>query len=136
LQHYTLTMAKVNAFVETFGDLKVLAKAHPEVKDMLAGDGNDSLSASEHRISAQPQVVAVLLKHSFTPREFVVFGLALFQAAFAEATARQSGVDPGKAAAGAHVNPANMTFVAQHKTELGAVMAKLRQASDKSSSDN
>ena len=30
-----------------------------------------------------PPVVAVLAKHSFTPREFVVFGLTLFQSAFA-----------------------------------------------------
>ncbi len=136
LQHYTLTMAKVNAYAEIFGDLKALAKAHPELKDKLAGDSADSLSASEHRIASQPQVVAVLLKHSFTPREFVVFGVALFQSAFAEATAKQNGIDPGKAAAEAHVNPANMTFVAQHKTELEAVMAKMKEASDKDSSDN
>ncbi len=136
LEHYTLTMDKANRYAEVFGDLKALAKAHPELKDSLAGDSNDSLDAMEHRIASQPLVVGVLAKHSFTPREFVVFGMALFQSAFAEATAKQNGVDPAKAAAEAHVNPSNLTFVAQHKADLEAIMARMKKDSDESGSSN
>jgi hypothetical protein len=136
LQHYTLTMDKVNQYAQTFTDLGAYAKAHPDEAKKLSGDSDESLAAAEHRISAEPAIVAILAKHTFTPREFIVFGMALFQSAFAAETAKQNGIDPGKMAAEAHVNPANMTFVQQHKAELEAIMARMKEAAGKDGTDN
>jgi hypothetical protein len=50
-----------------------------------------------------------------------------FQATFAEA-AKKAGADPAKLASDAHVNPANLTFVEQHKAELDAMQKKFSGA--------
>ncbi len=136
VQHYLLTMDKMNRFAATFNDLSAYAKQHPESAHMLEGESDESLSAAEHRIASKPVVVDILARHSFSPREFVILGFALFQAAFAETMAKQNGVDPAKMAAEAHVNPANMTFVSEHKAELEAIMAKMKDSAPKESSEN
>ncbi len=136
MQHYTLTMDKVTQYTQTFTDLAAYAKAHPEEAKDSDSESNESLAAAEHRISSHPAVVAVLAKHNFTAREFILFGITLFQASFAAETAKQNGVDPAKMAAEAHVNPANMTFVVQHKAEIEAIMAQIKKTSGQSQSSN
>lgn len=78
------------------------------------------------RLSSNPEVVAVLKSHGFTPREFALCQMVVFQSAFAEA-AKQAGADPAKLASDAHVNPANLTFVEQHKAELDAMQKKFSE---------
>ena len=133
LQHYTLTMDKVNRLFDTMQELQALEKSHPELKDKLAKEsensGNESLAQAERRIASQPVLVGALARHGYTPHEFIVCEMTFFQAAFAEATAQQSGVDKAKMASDAHVNPANMTFIEQHKAELEALESKGKPAS-------
>ena len=136
MEHYTLTMDKADRYAKSIGDLATLAQANPKLASKMEGESDESLTGAEHRIASEPQVVAVLQKHGFTPRDFILFGLVLFQSAFASETAKQNGIDPGKAAAQAHVNPANMNFVTLHKAELEAIMARIKEAAANSSSDD
>jgi hypothetical protein len=77
-------------------------------------------------------VVSVLKSHGFTPHEFALCQMVVFQAAFAEG-AKQAGADPAKLASDAHVNPENLTFVEKHKAELDAMKAKFQPPSGKDS---
>ena len=129
MEHYTLTMEKATRYSEVFNDLSTLAKANPKLASKMESDADENLASAERRISAQPEIVAVLTKHGFTARDFVLFGFVLFQSAFASETAKANGVDPAKMAAEAHVNPANMAFVSQHKAELEALMKKMQESS-------
>ena len=127
IQHYTLTMDKVNRFYDSMKDLSELSKTHPELKGKLEtdSDSHESLSAVERRISSQPVIVSTLAKHGYSPREFVVFELAYFQAAFAEAMMKQPGADRAKIMADGGINPANIAFVEQHEAELTSLQKKM-----------
>ena len=125
LEHYTLTMEKVTRFAQTFGDLTKLSKEHPELKNSLQSDSENhqNIADIENRISASPLIVDALKNHNFTPHEFVVLELTLFLSAMAEG-AKQQGADPAKLASEAHVNPANLAFIEQHKAELDELQKK------------
>lgn len=125
IQHYTLSMDKVNRFYDSMKDLSELSKTHPELKGKLESDGDhENLSAIERRISSQPIVVSTLARHGYSPREFAVFTMAYFQAAFAEAMMKEPGADRAKMMADGHINPANIAFIEQHQTELDALQKK------------
>lgn len=130
LRQVTLTMDMVNRMYQTNEGFGTLAKQHPELKAELSNDSdsdsdNDqSIDASVRKFSAHTELVAVMKKNGFTAREYVVTGMALFTAAFAEATAKQNNIDPSKMAAQANINPANIAFVTQHHAELEAMQKK------------
>jgi hypothetical protein len=128
MQKYVLTVDKVNRLGDVLHDLGQLAQKNPQLASAMEAEsdkdnGQQDLDAMERSFSAHPEVVSVLKSHGFTPHEFVLCQLVVFQAAFAEA-AKQAGADPAKLASDAHVNPANLTFVEQHKAELDAMKAK------------
>jgi DNA repair ATPase RecN len=125
LEHYTLTMEKVTRFAQTYGDLAKLSKEHPELKNSLQSDSENhqKIADIEQSISAAPLIVETLKSHDFTPHEFVVLEFTLFLSAIAEG-AKQQGADPAKLASEAHVNPANLAFIEQHKAELDELQKK------------
>jgi hypothetical protein len=128
MQHYLLTVDKVQRVGEVFQDLGQLAQKNPQLASTMESESDkdnsdDDLNAMERRFSGHPEVVNVLKSHGFTPHEFVLFQMVLLQAGFAEA-AKQAGADPAKLVSDGHVNPANLTFVEQHKAELEALKAR------------
>jgi hypothetical protein len=128
LAHYTLTMDKVTRVQQTFPEVNALVKANPNLATALGTNSNQphTIADVEHRIAAVPQLVAVFTKHGLTPHEFIVVELTLVQSAFAFA-AKQSGA---KLATDNHVNPANITFIEQHKAELEALQKKYPKGGD------
>lgn len=128
MQHYVLTVDKVNRWGGVVQDLGELARKNPQLAATMEsesdkGSSEDDLNAMERRYSRHPEVVSVLKSRGFTPHEFVLFQMVLLQAGFAEA-AKEAGADPAKLISDGHVNPANLTFVEQHKAELEALKAK------------
>jgi hypothetical protein len=134
MQNYILTTDKVDRLGDALVGIAQLAQKNPEAASSVEADAdkNEDLDAMGRRLSANPEVVAVLKSHGFTPREFALCQMVTFQATFAEA-AKKAGADPAKLASDAHVNPANLTFVEQHKAELDAMQKKFSEAG---SSDN
>jgi hypothetical protein len=125
MQNYTLSVDKVDRFGDAMHDLAQLAQKNPNAASAMETDAdkNEDLDATGRRFSSNPEIVGVLKSHGFSPREFALCEMVIFQSAFAEA-AKQAGADPAKLASDAHVNPANLTFVEQHKTELDAMRKK------------
>jgi hypothetical protein len=125
MQNYTLTVDKIDRFGDAMHDLGELAQKNPQLASAMETDSdkNEDLDAVGRRFSAHPEVAAVLKSHGFSPREFALCEMVIFQSAFAEA-AKQAGTDPAKLASDAHVNPANLTFVEQHKAEMDAMRKK------------
>jgi hypothetical protein len=129
MQSYILTTDKIDRFGDAMLGIGEMAQKNPAAASSLEADAdkNEDLDAMGRRFSTNPEVVTVLKSHGFTPREFALCQMVIFQAAFAEA-AKQAGADPAKLASDAHVNPANLTFVEQHKAELDAMQKKFSAA--------
>ena len=129
MQNYSLTVDKVDRFGDTMQDLMKLGQKNPQLASAMETDSdkNEDLDGIARRFSAHPEIVEVLKSHGFSPREFALCEMVIFQSAFAEA-AKQAGADPAKLASDAHVNPANLTFVEQHKAELDAMRNKYSSA--------
>lgn len=137
MQNYLLTVDKVERLGDALHDLEQLAEKNPQIASAMDKDADqqDDLNAIARRISAHPELVGVLKSHGFTPREYALCQLVVFQSAFAEA-AKQAGADPAKLASKAHVNPANLTFVEQHKAELDAMQKKVTPQDQGKDDDN
>lgn len=125
MQNYTLSVDKVDRFGDAMHDLAKLAQKNPSAASAMETDAdkNENLDAIGRRYSSNLELAGVLKSHGFSPREFALCEMVIFQSAFAEA-AKRAGADPAKLASDAHVNPANLTFVEQHKTELDAMRKK------------
>lgn len=135
MQKYVLTVDKVDRLGDALRDIGLLAQKNPQLASAMEDDSDKQdkdLNAIAQRFAAHPEVVGILKSHGFNPHEFALCQMVVFQAAFAEA-AKQSGADPAKLASDAHVNPANLTFVEQHKAELDAMKAKLQPPNEKDS---
>jgi hypothetical protein len=132
MQNYTLSVDKIDRFGTAMHDLAQLAEKNPQAASAMETDAdkNEDLDAIGRRFSSNPEIAGVLKSHGFSPREFALCEMVIFQSAFAEA-AKQAGADPAKLASDAHVNPANLTFVEQHKTELDAMRKKYSGAGGK-----
>ena len=126
IQHYTLTMDKVNRFYDSMKELSDLSSDHQGLKDKLETDSDHDkdIAAMERRISSEPLIVSTISKHGYTPHEFVVFEMTFIQTVFDEAMMKQPGADRAKMKDDGHVNPANIAFVEQHQAELQALQQK------------
>ncbi|WP_263384244.1 hypothetical protein [Granulicella arctica] len=125
LSHHALTMDEVTRFAQTFADITKFAKAHPDASSVMqpGDDKQESIANIDQRISAHPEVVALITQHGFTVHDFVVAELTILTAGLIVAL-EQPGTDTAKAAAEAHVNPANITFMKQHKAEFAEIQKK------------
>jgi hypothetical protein len=125
LAHYTLTMDNLVRVMQASRDIAALTKTNPKIAAAVqaSADKNQGLADIDRRIASYPQLTAIFAAHNLTGHEFVVAELTLFQSMLAYA-GKQSGADPVKLAADGHVNPANITFVEQHKAELDQLQKK------------
>jgi len=119
IQQCTLTMDKVTRFAQVYGDLTKMAKDNPQLTAAVesTADGHQSIAGIENKISAEPMIVSAISDHGFATHEFVVLEITILQSALA-AAAKQQGADPAKLASEAHVNPANIAFMEEHKADF------------------
>ena len=116
LSRYTLTMADVNKYAAANANLAKHPKAE-ESEDEVGESDKESLDEMAARIGRIPEARKAIEAAGLTPRQYAVITMALFQAAFAQYAVEQ-GADIAKVASDAHVNPANIRFVKEHKAEL------------------
>lgn len=130
LESYRLTMDKVNNLARALSDIGTYTRAHPDVRAKLEteGDGGESLDAVTARMASIPEIVAILAQDQLQPREFLLTELTFVQSVVAVAN---KPIDQGDTeyAAKLHLNPANLSFMRDHKTELQALQARLGTAS-------
>ena len=125
MEQYTLSMDNLTRWMDVMVTLQPVAKSHPEALNALEidADKEESLDQLAKKISAEPALVDAMAKHGFTPRQFVLEEMVLFQASMAAAM-MPAGANEAELAHKAHVNPANVAFVRQHKDEIEAMQKK------------
>lgn len=106
------------ADVQKFAAANAALAKHPKAEDTDEDEGdNESLDQMAARIGRIPEARKAIEGAGLTPRQYAVITMALFQAAFAQYAVEQ-GADIARVASDAHVNPANIRFVKEHKAEL------------------
>src|SRR5690242_18078224 len=83
MQHYMLTVDKVNRLGDVLHDLGQLAQKNPQLASTLESEadkdsGHEDLDAMARKFSDHPEVTSVLKSHGFTPREFVLCQMVVF----------------------------------------------------------
>lgn len=114
-------MDDVTRFFQTAADIATLAKKNPHIQAIVNEPPRD-LGTTVHRVESEPQLLAAVTEHQFSPDSFAVTEFTVYQTAMALLT----GTD-AKSLAAAHVNPANVTLFQQHGPEIAALFAKLQQ---------
>ena len=117
LSRYTLTMADVNKYAAANANLAKISKAEDGEDEDKGDSDKESLDDMAARIGRIPEARKAIEAAGLTSRQYAVITMALFQAAFAQYAVEQ-GADIAKVASDAHVNPANIRFVKEHKAEL------------------
>ncbi len=131
VEHYTLTMDKVNHFKGFLMDLQAYGKAHPaempEIKKALETDADkhEDLAGTVRRLNSNAAVASLLTKNGWTAHDYALFQVSFFQAMMASAM-KPADVSDAKAAAQAHMNPANLAFIREHTQELTALMQSMK----------
>ncbi len=120
LSRYVLTLADVRKYAAANANLAKHKKAEQddeESEDDDDSNGNESLDEMAARINKLPEAREAIEAAGLTARQYAVITMALFQASMAQFAVEQ-GADPAKVAKDASVNPANIRFVKENKTEL------------------
>lgn len=120
LSSYLLTMEVVTRLFEANHSATEAAKADPSIQMSLQGDehaDNPTIDQLAGKLASSPKLVSVLAQYSFTPRQFSVASLCLIRTGLA-ALALQSGQTLDQVTRVAHVNPANLRLLAEHKAEI------------------
>ena len=119
LSRYVLTMADIRKYAAANANLAKHPKAEQEDENAEddEADDDESLDEMAARIEKIPAARKALASAGLTARQYAVITMALFQASMAQYAVEQ-GADPAKVARDASVNPANIRFVKENKTEL------------------
>jgi hypothetical protein len=107
---YNLSMEKIQRLADTYNDMQAYQQKHPETaKDDQAGgkDISDQVAKLETK---DPEAVAIIKKHGFTTREFIVAMFTLIQATMIVGSKRD-GHPIDSAKANEIVNSANQDLV-------------------------
>jgi hypothetical protein len=118
IHDYVLTADKLQRFSKASKQLEALDKANPGVKK-----DDDSVSSAEKSIAESarafevkcPQCIPILRANGFTPKEFMTMTMTAMTAMMSAWSKEQGGEIAD------FVNPANVTFVQQHKAEIEAM---------------
>jgi hypothetical protein len=131
IANYKLTMDAVRKFAQASKTMKQYEKDHPELNQDDEEDDNDDDSASlddmEAKIASIPEARKAIEGAGLSVREYVVITFAMLQSAISQYAIEQ-GADPAKIARDAGVHPANVTFYKEHKAEIEALTADMKEA--------
>jgi hypothetical protein len=133
LRYYVLTRYKVRELGEAISDLGEYQDAHPDVASAMTAEGSQGdIAHLAQRIQKFPQVVALLRKDGFTPRQYVTALMTLEQAMQA-VTAKLNGAYPDYPPQTANlIGRPNLTFVERNLDELAHIIDSLGPLPDQS----
>lgn len=111
--------------------LEQLATEIETLEDEIAGAGLDlselkTLSEMEAAVRKQPTLAAAIQKQGMSPRDFVKFALALFQASMIHEMQKSGYIKEIPKEMASSVNTANIKFVAAHEARIDQIMKELQ----------
>jgi hypothetical protein len=107
---YNLSMDKIQRLADTYKEMQAYQQKHPETAKDDSGSGKDINDQVAKLEAKDPEAVAIMKKHGFTTREFVVAMFTLIQATMIVGSKKDGHpIDPAKA--NELVNPANQELV-------------------------
>ncbi len=130
IANYKLTMDAVRKFAQASKTMKQYEKDHPELNQDEEDDNDDdsaSLDDMEAKLASVPAARKAIEAAGLSVREYVVITFAMLQSAISQYAIEQ-GADPAKIARDAGVHPANVTFYKEHKAEIEALTADMKEA--------
>lgn len=125
LSSYALTMDIVTRLFQATHAATEAAKADPSIKVSLGSDEGASPTIDQlaNKLATSPKLVAILAENGFTPHAYSAASFSLIQTGLAM-IAMQGGQSLEQVSRAAHVNPANIKLLAEHKAEMQALQAK------------
>lgn len=115
IHDYVLTMPRVQVYAAAVKDYSASGSKVQETSECKKFQDDDNMALvdkAKHVESDCPTLNTWIKQHGMTAKEFVILPMTLITAGLASATVDRSGKPP------AFVNPANITFVKNHKDEL------------------
>jgi hypothetical protein len=111
--------------------LEQLATEIKTLENEVAGAGLDlsdlkTLSDMEAAVRKQPALAAAIQKQGMSPRDFVKFALALFQAMMIHEMQKSGYIKDIPKEMASSVNAANIKFVATHEAKIQQIMKELQ----------
>jgi hypothetical protein len=126
LQDFTLSMARVDAYLSATRNIAALVHTDPSLGSIAAMDvSNEDAAQYSTRVDQHPEIVAAISDAGLSPREFALTGEALVTAMMTESALESGALKQIPA----NVNPQLVEFVRQNKSALNAKW-KSPQASD------
>jgi hypothetical protein len=146
VESFHLTMPVLNRIAQVQENMYATMKAHPELAKKYADeraeqadDDPTSLDEMAKKLDRVPEMKAAVIKAGFTPRDYMIATMAMFQAAMASAVLQMPGADQSKLPATARANAA---FLKAHAAEFqklqlrGQEMEKLTRPQSSDDSDS
>ena len=134
LEHYKLTPARLTSYMQIMGDLLRAQKTNARLRDAIRIDFDRDTSPAqyEQRITAVPEIVAIVKLHALEPHEFAILNWTVIWAdlcAMGHPDAKP-GTTPEACATPPHIDPANIPFMRRHQTDLGSLRTRYWPADD------
>jgi len=120
VRNYELDMEHVRKWLAGMEALMSAAKSDTSIAAAVASNGQETTQQSIAKLDANDRARELLRQAGLTPREYVLTMTAYLQAATADAAQRAS--PPGKAPS--DVNPKNVEFIRDHRSELEPLINK------------
>jgi hypothetical protein len=107
---YNLSMDKIQRLADTYKEMQAYQQKHPETAKDDQGGGKDISDQVAKLEAKDPEAVAIIKKHGFSTREFIVAMFALIQTTMIVGSKKDGHpIDPAKA--NELVNQANQELV-------------------------
>ena len=113
LYNYVLTMDKVQRFGSVMKSFQEYSKQHPELNEERSSDAKN-LDDMAQKLQKYPEVVAMLSKNGFTPREYAICAMTLMQAGMAVGFKKSGTYKEYPPQMVKLVSKQNLDFVEQH----------------------
>ncbi len=126
LGDYPLQMERVRGWARALENLHDVAEEDPQALERAEMDPDASLGETVARIEAEPQVRQAIERAGISIRDYVLTGLALFQAMFM-AEAMEAGTIQSIPEG---VNARNVEFVRQNRAEIERLLPQPRLVAD------
>lgn len=128
IETFHLTMPVMNRMAQVQENMFATVKAHPELAKKYANQKDDddeedakTIDQMAKKLDRVPEFKAALIKAGFTPREYMIATMAMFQAAMTSAVLDMPGADRSKVSAN---TMANVAFLKAHDVEMKRMQAR------------
>ena len=128
IESFRLTMPVMNRMAQVQENIFATVKAHPELAKKYANQKDDddeddakTIDQMAKKLDRVPEFKAALIKAGFTPRDYMIASMAMFQAAMTSAVLDMPGADRSKVSAN---TLANVAFLKAHAAEMQRMQAR------------